>query len=764
MLTTLAIALAILQATAGPSAVLEPGHEAKLLQAMTPASGELPEGWALLAVRVEADRVEAVYGPQADTEPPCDEASLCVTLRHPSEGVEAFGFFALGITGLAPTQAPRVAPGVRARLDTAMARDPWKRLAPPEPEAIPPPTLPPTEAAFRALLSSEPELLDRVLQVTVTAQSAALRLRTDGGPELTVRLSDRPHHLSNPAETTQSFHVRFEGGLVQPPDLPSRVMAALRAADVGALRLSAAPTFEDHTGTWLHTVLWWLASGLLLALLLALPGVARATVTTLGKDPVTWGIIAAGVALRLALPGRMIEFGIGVLLTDYAEHLIMPRYGPAVPTLHHALFALFGTDHNVIVACHRVMGCLMLPVACAAGLHLFRERRATSAWLAPLWAFGLAFTPMLLRAEATESNLQPALFAFWVALLGWLACGGWVRHVALLGGLGFTMLARPELVLIAPAAWLLLCRPWRDAPRSFALLSATLLLLAPWQFAHVLQRTAWEVGASSLAFDEAFFRYHLWVHLGETALIEPRIAPLMTTLLGLAGLLIAGAERQRLWLLALGGLAWIGVYAVDLSSASAPRLHVAGLQAWTLVAAASIASLSRGDIKRLAVICALWLASAAYTVPWLWAATNEDTEETLLQRLEASALGDPPPIIATLHHVDAPEEQGHGTHRYFPHYRFADGSVIPLGQIAEHLHGDREVLLYQGVNCYAALDRDERGGSGLLSACREVHQRLDLEPVWVDDIPNRGNPRFQELGYYGPEPTLQVGVWRVRGQ
>jgi hypothetical protein len=238
----------------------------------------------------------------------------------------------------------------------------------------------------------------------------------------------------------------------------------------------------------------------------------------------------------------------------------------------------------------------------------------------------------------------------------------------------------------------------------------------------------------------------------------------MTTLFAGVGLLRAGADRRLLWTLALGGLAWIGVYAVDLSSASAPRLHVAGLQAWTLVAAAGIATLSRRDAKRLAVVGALWIASAVYTVPWLWAPTNEDTEERLLTRLEATANSESAtPIIATLHHVDAPEERGHGTHRYFPHYRFAQQSVVPLGQIAQHLGGDRTVLLYQGVNCYATLDRDERGGSGLLSACREVHERLDLEPVWVDDVPNHGNPRFQELGYYGPEPTLQVGVWRVRG-
>ncbi|MDP6946929.1 MAG: hypothetical protein QF464_22460, partial [Myxococcota bacterium] len=384
--------------------------------------------------------------------------------------------------------------------------------------------------------------------------------------------------------------------------------------------------------------------------------------------------------------------------------------------------------------------------------------------------FALAFTPMLVRAEATESNLQPALFAFWLGLVGWLGGRGWARHVATVGGLGFALLARPELVLIAPVAWLLLCRPWREGKAAW-LPVVSLALLAPWQIAHVAQRTAWEVGAESLEFGAAFFGDHLWAHLAETALIEPRIAPLMTTVLALVGLVRLGTERRMVWTLALGGLLWIAVYAVDLSSASAPRLHVAGLQAWSLLAAAVVARFvvsHPGDTSTrpprthripLIALAGLWLASAAYTVPWLWAPTNEDTEAALVSRLVHTFKAEPgAPRVAVLQHVDVATAPGHGTHRYFPAYLFPTDRVIPLGQATRHLspNGDR-LLYYQGVNCYAELDRDERGGSGLIPACRAVHEQLSLEPIWVEEIANHGNPRFQELGYYGPEPTLQVG-------
>ena len=50
----------------------------------------------------------------------------------------------------------------------------------------------------------------------------------------------------------------------------------------------------------------------------------------------------------------------------------------------------------------------------------------------------------------------------------------------------------------------------------------------------------------------------------------------------------------------------------------------------------------------------------------------------------------------------------------------------------------------------------------LLGACAAVHAHFRLEPVFVEQAPNHGNPVHQELGYYGPDPSFEVGLWRVR--
>ena len=48
-----------------------------------------------------------------------------------------------------------------------------------------------------------------------------------------------------------------------------------------------------------------------------------------------------------------------------------------------------------------------------------------------------------------------------------------------------------------------------------------------------------------------------------------------------------------------------------------------------------------------------------------------------------------------------------------------------------------------------------------MPACAEVHRRYQLAPVWTREVLNHGNPRHQELGYYGLDERLQVGLWRV---
>ena len=757
-------------ALAADGPVLGPGHEAKLLSVLRPADGEVPAGWALLAVRVPRTHVEAVYGPSAIGEAvSCSAAPGCVQLRHPDAapaGAPRAGPFAI-VGGGTETPAGLMA-GVRARLEARrFATSPWVGQAPAEPPEEPAVTVAPDEASFRALLASDADVVARVLAVEVREDRVRYRFRTDEGPELGLELTARAASLSNPADTTSSFHLRFEGGVVSPADLPSRVHAAVRAADDGSLRLAAPSTFVSHERTGLHRVLWWLAVLLGMGLLVVAWPVAREVREVLRGERLAWGLLIVGMVLRLVLPARLTEFGIGYMLTDYADALIMPRYGASVPALHHALFALFGVDHAVMLRAHAVIGALSLPIACAAGARLLAGVRESLPGFVPALAGLLALTPMLARIDPTESNLVPALAAVWIGLLAWLApaerMGRW-RVVGAIVGFGWAALARPELVLVAPAVWVILGRPWRTGWRSWGPVAAAFAVLLPWQVAHVVARTAWEVEGQALGFGSDFFDHHLWVHLGETALWEPRLVPVVTPLLALYALVKLPGHRRMLATLLIGGLAWIAVYAVDLSSASAPRLHTAGLQAWSLCAAAGLAHLAS---RRRALVgaLALWLATAAFTVPWLWGPTNEDTEEQLIREVRASMSAEPglaEARLAVLQAGDAAEPDAHVTHRYFPRYLFDQDQVIALGAVSGALDRGR-VLYFQGVNCHAVLDRDERGGAGPVTACAEMHERYELEPLWVQDVPNRGNPRFQELGYYGPEPSLRVGLWEVKG-
>ncbi len=770
-LPCLIVAAALLGA--GPDHVIEPGHEARFRAALTPTAGELPDDLRPAGITIPRDRVEAAFASSGDGPVPCADAPLCVTLLHPSAaraGDRAATQFAIRVRG---REAPALLAGITVRLDAAFSNSPFRTLgggaAAPTAEATVVPTDPAAAAGledrFRALLDADADVRGRLVGLDVGARRVLYRFRTDDGDEtLAVELIDRPQGRSNPREATDHFLVLARGGLVSPPDLPRRVHAAIAAGDDGSLRLQPSHSGTSLQRTWLETLLVALSALCLLALVLVSWPLARAAAHELRGEPLALALLAVGALLRLALPGRFVEMGIVFQLTEMAEALQIPRYGAAVPTLHHAVFQVAGVDHTVVAWTHKVLGALTLPLAAAASLALLERARAELGRALPaLVAGGLALTPMLVRSDLTESNLVPVFFAFWAGLLAWQRLAGPARMIGATAGLGFACLARPELVGVVPVAWLLLCRPWRDdrGGRAAWGVGLGLLTLIPWQVAHVLGVLGWEVEGESLKLGEHFWRYHLWDHLSQTALWEPRLVPVATTALAALGL-ARGPQRKGLWVMALGGLAWIAVYVVDLSSASAPRLHVTGLLLWTLVAAVGGAWLWRRSRPLFALALIAWIASAAWTVPWMWAPTNEDTEVTLVDRASEHLAGaGSSTVLAVVSSSDEPGVVGHRTQRHVPRYRFA--RVVPLLDLHHELGGPDQPYYLQGVNCYAELDRDERGGSGLLSACAAVHRHFDLEPVFVETVPNHGNPRFQELGYYGPEPTFEVGLWRVRG-
>ena len=784
MLLPVAIAAALtLSAAPGADAAwaLQPGFE-RLFQAVMPVrQGELREGWGLTGLTVPRDRVVATYGPAGERHAGCGDAPLCLELLHPSvageAGTRASWFTVVARTGARADEvdASALVAGVAARLEQVGGADPWKaveprvELTPPaeDAERVDGAAGGSFEARFRAFLAGDADLLARLSRVEVEDAVVRYHLRTDSGAALVVELTDRSARTNDPAEVTRSFVVVPVGGVPDPPDLAARVHAAVRAADDGTLRLQAPHVLSRGELPPLHLALVVLSGLLLLSLLLVAPVVTRWAAQTLRGERLALALLAAGVALRLLLPHRMVEMGIGYQLARFADELILPRYGAGTTTLHHAVFAIFGADHLTMVWTHRVLGALTLPVACAVGVRLLDSgsagHRARPAGLAALWAGALALTPMLLRSDLTESNLVPVLLAIWLALACWIGTRGVLRVAGTSAGLAFAALSRPEMLVVAPGLWLLLCRPWRERLDAGAV---ALLLITPLalQGAFVREVVAWETAEASLHLRSSGLWDKLPQVLANNGLLDPRISPALVPLLGWVGLLAAhSAALWTRWALALGGLAWLYVYAVDLSLASIPRLHVVGLLAWSLLAAAGAARLLAWRRPAGLAAITLWGLSALATVPALWAPTNEDTQDALYDELDATLPRDGPWVLALLGSADAPDQPGHYTHRHAPVYRFRGGRLSDLGRIPGHLDGDAEVFYFQGVGCYARLNRALAGESGLLPACAAVHQRFELEPLWRREVPNHGNPVHQNLLYYGDDPAFEVGLWRVRG-
>ncbi len=778
-----------------PEFALAPGFERVFARIAQPVRGELPEGFGLAHISVPMDRVEALYAPRGEKPANCEAAPLCLTLRHPSAaepGDRVAGLYAIHVQGPAAPAAALV-DGIAARLEGMPAHSPWREVQTRLPPRAPPPAQPAgaqdpaaLDARFRALLAADPELVRRLARVDVEPARATYHLRGDDGAEALVELIDRGPGQDDPAEVTRSFYVRGLGAMSSPPDLALRVHRAVMAADDGSLRLKPRDVMASGARPPLHWVLIaltclclavlagatpWVLRSAFRALALGGPGPPATPPSTEDADaPVPRGptapllaLLAIGAALRLLLPGRLIEMGIGYQLVRFADTLTLPRYGAGTTTLHHLLSRVAGADHHTMLWAHAALGALTLPVAAAYGRRLLADAGAHGPRPAILFTGALALTPVLVRSDLTESNLVPVLWALWAALLAWRELRGPVRVAVTAAGLAFAGLSRPEMIAVAPALWLALERPWRSPRPAALVLGLVALALAP-QVAFVTHVIGFETSQRSLHLTKGLSLDRLLGAIWRNGVFDPRVTPLLTPALALAALTLRGARRHvALWL--LGGLAWVYVYAVDLSGASIPRLHIVGVIPFSLAAALAAARLAdtRPALARLAV--AAWLLSAVPTALVLWTPTNEDTDQALFERAAALLPADTPYTLALLASTDAPDAPGHFTHRHAPVYLYPAADVVPLAALARIAGGDDgapPAYFLQTTSCYAEIGRKSSGQTGLLDACAAIHAHLRLEPVFVDEVPNRGNPVHQELGYYGPDERFEVGLWRVR--
>lgn len=765
------LSLAMVGAASAPTPefALVPGFERVYARVAQPLPGELPEGFELAHVSVPMDRVEARYAPRGEKPANCEAAPLCVTLRHPSAaepGDRVAGLYAIHVQGsAAPAQA--LVDGVATRLEGMPAHTPWREIQ----ARLPPREAPPAgaaaaqdpgalEARFRALLAPDADLARRLERVDVEPARATYHLRGDDGGQALVELIDRGPGQDDPAEVTRSFYVRGLGAISSPPDLALRVHRAVMATDDGTLRLRPRDVMASGARPPLHWVLIGLVGLCLAVLVAATPWVLRAAFRALGPNAPLLALLTLGAALRLLLPGRLIEMGIGYQLVRFADTLALPRYGAGTTTLHHLVSRVAGADHHTMLWTHALLGAATLPVAAAYGKRLLADAGAQSERAATTFAAALALTPVLLRSDLTESNLVPVLWALWAALLAWRELRGPARVVVSAAGLAYAGLSRPEMIAVAPALWLALERPWRT-PRAAALVAGLVALALAPQIAFVTHVIGFETAEQSLHLTKGLSLDRLLGAIWRNGVFDPRVTPLAVPVLALAALCFASARRHvALWL--LGGLAWLYVYAVDLSGASIPRLHVVGVIPFSLAAALGAGWLTarRPALGHLAL--AAWVLSAVPTALVLWAPTNEDADQALFERAAALLPADAPFTLALLASTDAPDAPGHFTHRHAPTYLYPTADVVPLAALVRALGDDAAPTYFlQTTGCYAEIGRKDSGESGLLDACAAIHSHFRLDPIFVDEIPNRGNPVHQELGYYGPDPRYEVGLWRV---
>lgn len=622
-----------------------------------------------------------------------------------------------------------------------------------------------------------------------------------------LRLSPRDDDRQALART-RSLDVDYIGPLTDgrpPPDVAPLIDAFLEtvaANDDGVLRLprsASRPATLDAMPRGGARVVDRLSAGagigLVVLFLLALPWTVRA----LGRDLARWnrrtllillGIGAAAVLLRLLLPNRPVMHYMGYRLVQVAAHLDpVPKYGPGALGLLHLLFRITGPDHGTAILLHKVLGGLAVPVSAALLGALGAPRRAVL-----LGALLTAFTPLLVKDATTESLGVATLL--WT--LAGLALTARARASASLSTaalaclhLALAVLSRPEAIAVVPlaaaAAW-----AWTPAPRARPAPRQGSGRLAGWIPLAIgaAALLALRIAQAGLAVGDELSRGNtpdLATWAGMSALLTgtflrnaafwPSLFPTVVTVGALAAPFLVGrGERAPVLILAGTGLAWIALAQLDLPYVSIPRVQAPGLAfvtlagAWGLsVPAGKWPVRTKGAVRVIGAVIGIasLAASLAITVPPLWARSNADDEETLLQDALA-ALPAGPVTIVRRSYTDPPREPGHLD---WPDYRFQPPSrndrVLGIGTFLAEPRFDLPVYFLGGVRCHLRAC----GEPGPHPSCLRMGDRFSLEPVLQREVPLRRLPidrkslhEWADLDFgwcfSGPGP-LRIGLYRV---
>lgn len=463
---------------------------------------------------------------------------------------------------------------------------------------------------------------------------------------------------------------------------------------------------------------------------------------------------------------------IGYRMTETAIQLVpVNHYGIGASALYHMGFVVLPLDHRSVMALNSLVGVLAMPLHAALALELLgsKSRAIRFLWL-------LAATPLLIQLDNSEANHVPTLWWLSGGLLLWLEFARTRSQLTLAASLvllALAMTSRVELLVLAPLlAYLALWtvqgeRPrWagRPALKTALLLLATLILLLP-QLANL-----WQAGLPLVPEPLALLGRLAIALTQANALLRPTLFPLGILLAALLAL-----RERRLWPLAAMAVACLLAVAPDVDRGNLARVQAPAALFACMLAAAGLDRLGFGRIAppepvrprwALAATAAL-AASAAATVPFLWAPTNERAEDLFIRDAIAHLPAGPYTLIRLSTEDRVPKQVGREstTQLHFPDYLVKP----PVGQarltsVAAWLERpDPSVPAYffAGVRCYARWRPDDQPAPAGLNehpACQQMRHNAKLVPVFQRNVVNRGDVW---LNNYGDAPELPLALYRV---
>lgn len=507
---------------------------------------------------------------------------------------------------------------------------------------------------------------------------------------------------------------------------------------------------------------------------------ARAWQLWRAADPVQerWSAAAwaLGAVLRWAVaPLWLTMVFIGYRMTETAIQLVpVNHYGIGASALYHMGFAVLPLDHRSVMAINSLVGVLAMPLHAALALELLGTKRRAIRFL---WL--LAATPLLIQLDNSEANHVPTLWWLSGGLLLLLHFAQNRSHLTLAASLvllGLAATSRVELLALAPLlAYLALWtvqgkRPplaWRPTGKAALLVLAVGVLLLP-QLVNL-----WQSGMPLLPDPLAL--------LGRLALALTQANVLLRTTLFPLGILLAALialTERKLWPLAAMAVACLLAVAPDVDRGNLVRVQApAALFACMLAAVglerlgfAASAPVQPGRLRLALVAAALVAASAAATVPFLWAPTNERAEDLFIRDALAHLPAGPYTLIRLSTEDRVPKQVGleSTTQLHFPDYLVKP----PVGQarltsVAAWLERPDATLpayFFAGVRCYARWRPDgEPAPAGLSEhpACSQMRKSAKLVPVFQRTVVNQGDVW---LNNYGDAPELPLALYKVEGK